>query len=66
MTAMSPQKALDTLYDILALLHRLEPGFHTREDCADLGEAHWALSDVAKRLEAQIARNQAEEKEPQL
>jgi hypothetical protein len=62
---MSPQQALATLHDILALLHRLEPGFHTREDCADLGEAHWALSDVATRLAAQMARDQAGEKEPQ-
>ena len=47
------------LESILDTLDRLFPGFHTALDRADLTEARAAIDDVARRLERDIAREEA-------
>jgi hypothetical protein len=56
---MTPRRALEAIEAMLDTCDRLFPGFHTERDRADLTEARAALDDLARRLERDIAEDDA-------
>jgi hypothetical protein len=56
---MTPRRALDALEAMLDTCDRLVPGFRTEADRADLTEARAARDDLARRLERDMAEDEA-------